>query len=73
MELIKKFTPIQIYTKTVNDRVNIKLTYGEIEGPYYSQEEPDEEFDSEDEAIEYAYKKDKHANWLIVPRISFCN
>ena len=32
-----------------------------------------EEFDTEQEAIEYAYKKSKYVNWLIIPIISFRN
>ena len=55
MKIIKKYTAIQLKTETVNDDVNVKLTYGKIEGPYYSRDYPIEEFDTEDEAIEYAY------------------
>lgn len=57
MNIIKKYTAMQIGTQTVNDNVKVSLEYGEITGPYYSQEYPKEEFDTEEEAIEYAYKK----------------
>jgi hypothetical protein len=71
MKVIKKFTAIKIDTKKVNDSINVKLTYGEIQGPYYSQEYPDQEFDTDGEAIAYAYKFDKYATWLILPIIKF--
>ena len=58
-------------TETVNDSVNVKLSFGEISGPYYSTEHPKEEFNSEDAAIEYAYKTDKWGRWLILPVVEF--
>lgn len=73
MKIIKKYTAIQLNTETVNDDVNVKLTYGKIEGPYYSRDHPIEEFDTEDEAIEYAYKINKWCSWLIVPIVKFDN
>lgn len=60
-------------TETVNNKVDVKLTYGYIEGTYYSQTPPDEIFDTEDEAIEYAHKKDKRGRWLIIPVVFFDN
>jgi hypothetical protein len=71
MKIIKKFTAIQIRTQSVDDNVKIKLEYGQIKGPYYSRESPDEEFDTEDEAIEYAYKSEPYCRWLILPIIKF--
>lgn len=71
MEVIKKYTAIQLKPKRVDDEVKVKLTYGEIIGPHYSLEYPQQEFDSEEEAIEYAFKKDKYASWMIVPLIRF--
>jgi hypothetical protein len=73
MEVIKKYTAIQIFKTTVDDSVNIKLTYGRIDGPYYAQEHPEEIFDTEDEAIEYASKKDSWLTWLILPVVTFEN
>lgn len=73
MKPIEKYTAIMLGTETVNDNVNIKLTYGQITGPYYSQNHPDEIFDTKEEAIEYAYKEDKWSRWLIVPVIAFDN
>ena len=73
MKTIKKYTAVQI--SAVNDyntdQVRVKLKYGNIEGPYYSQIFPEEEFDTEEEATEYAYKYNKCANWLILPIIRF--
>lgn len=71
MEYEKKFTAIQIGTHTINNSVAIDLSYGDIEGPYYDQDYPEEEFDTEDEAIKYAYNKSEFSKWLIVPIIKF--
>lgn len=71
--IIKKYTAVMLDTETVNDDVNLKLTYGQIRGPYYSRETPEEQFDTEEEAIEYAYKQNKYARWLILPVVYFDN
>jgi len=69
--MIKKYTAIQLRTETVNDDVNIQLTFGEITGPYYDTTHPTEEFDTEDEAIKYAYNFNEFGRWLIVPIVMF--
>lgn len=71
MKTIKKYTAIKLHTETVNNTVNAKLSYGEITGPYYSTTSPEEEFDTEEEALEYAHTFDKYATWLILPIIRF--
>lgn len=71
MKPIKKYTAIILTTKTVDDSVKVKLSYGEIDGPYYNRRYPEEEFDTEEEAIEYAYKRCKYSTWMIVPVITF--
>ena len=71
MKVKRKYTAMQIGTKTVNDTVKVSLEYGEITGPYYSQEHPTEVFDTEDEAIAYAYKYCKYCKWMIVPIVTF--
>lgn len=71
MNLIRKYTAIKLGKCTKNDEVEVTLSYGEITGPYYNREYPQEEFDTEDQAYEYAYKVDKYATWLIIPIISF--
>lgn len=73
MKMIKKYTAIQVGTQTINNVVKIDLEYGKIEGPYYDETHPIEEFDTEEEAIEYAYKFDNWARWIIVPIIKFDN
>ena len=73
MKIIKKYTAIQIRTETVNDTIKVRLEYGNIEGPYYSREHPEQEFDTEEEATKWAYNSNKHATWLIVPIIQFNN
>lgn len=71
--IIKKYTAIQIGTETVNERVDVKLIYGYMSGPYYDREHPIEEFDTEEDAIKYAYQKNEYAKWLILPIFSFEN
>jgi hypothetical protein len=71
MKIIKKYTAIQLSTSKVNDEVKVNLSYGDVTGPYYNLIYPKEEFDTEDEAYEYAYKKNQYSNWLIVPIIRF--
>ncbi len=62
MKIIKKYTALKLLTTTINDVVNVSLNIGEIEGPYYSQTTPDLIHDSEQEAIDYAYKTDKYGS-----------
>jgi len=71
MKVIKKYTPIKIYTQTVDRTVEVKLEYGDITGAYYSRVSPKEIFDTEQEAIEYAFETDKYVKWLILPLIQF--
>lgn len=73
MELIKKYTAIQVRTKSVDLTLEPVFSYGEVEGPHYSLTYPETEFDTEEEAIEYAYNKNQYAEWLIIPKISFKN
>lgn len=71
MKTIKKYTAIQLQTEIVNDNVNINLTFGEILYPCYNKIYPTEEFDTEEEALEYACKTNKYSKWIIVPVIRF--
>lgn len=73
MNYKKKFTAIQISSYNGRDDQHrlVELSYGEIGGTWYSREYPDEEFDTEELAIEYAHKKNKYATWMIVPIIKF--
>lgn len=73
MEIIKKYTAIILEYKTVNREQKIKLTYGEISGPYYDETSPTKEFDTEEEAIKYAYNFDSYSKWIILPTIEFNN
>ena len=59
MEVIKRFTAVQIYPKTVNNTVMVELEYGGISGPYYNVTEPTTEFDTEEEAIAWAYSENE--------------
>lgn len=71
MKIIKKYTAIQIDSNTVNNCKEASFNFGEITGPYWNQQYPEIEHDSEQEAIEYAYKMNIYATWLIVPVIKF--
>ena len=73
MKILKQYTAIKLSTETVDNTVEVKMQYGKISGPYYSQNHPEEIHNSEEEALEYAYKIDKWATWLIVPVIRFDN
>jgi len=73
MKVIKKYTTIILDTNRVNSEITINLSYGHISGPYYGQTSPTQEFDSEEEALTYAYKFDSYATWLILPIIRFDN
>lgn len=73
MKLIKKYTAIQISTNTINEVVKVDLEYGDINGPYYDQQYPEEEFDTEEEALAWAYKECEYARWLILPIVRFDN
>jgi hypothetical protein len=68
---IKKYTAIKIDTNNINREIKIDLSYGSIEGPYYYEERPETEFDTEEEAIVYAVNKDKYSKWLILPVVKF--
>lgn len=70
MKAIKKYTAIRLNTLRTKDEVNVSLEYPDVKEFYYG----DELFhNTEEESIEYAFKKDSWANWLIVPVISFDN
>lgn len=71
MKVIRRYTIMQLGTTICDDAVDVSLHYGEISGPCYSRIYPQEEFDTEEEAIKYAYDKNKFSNWIIVPLITF--
>jgi hypothetical protein len=73
MKIVKKYTAMQIGTQTINDTVKVNFEYGDIEGPYYDQTHPQEEFDTEEEAIKWAYEQNKWSRWMIVPIVKFDN
>ena len=62
-----------IGTSTINDTVKVSFEYGDIEGSYYDEQRPKEEFDTEEEAIKWAYEYSKYSRWVIVPLITFQN
>lgn len=71
MKITKKFTAIQINTNKINNTIKVDLEYGDIQGPYYAQIRPETEFNTEEEALGWAYKENEFATWLIIPIIRF--
>ena len=37
MEIIRKYTALQVRKENIDDNVRVKLTYGEVSGAYYSK------------------------------------
>jgi hypothetical protein len=66
MKVNKKYTAIQISSEFNNDEMNIKLSYGSAKVDY-----PKVVFDTEEEAIEWAYKRNRYGRWIICPQITF--
>lgn len=75
MKIIKKYTAIKLssFEDTKDNSMKVELSYGSIGGARYSRDFPSEQFDSEQEASEYAHKSDKWAKWLILPLVTFDN
>lgn len=71
MKVNRKYTAMQISTQKVDNTLKIGLEYGDIKGSYYSQIYPEVEFDTEEEAIKWAYEHDKYITWMIVPIVTF--
>lgn len=70
MDIIKKYTAIEIGETKTDDVVSPKLVYGRKE--FHDSYVPTE-FDTEEEAIAYAQKVNSWGKWLIVPIIRFNN
>lgn len=66
MKLIKKYTPVAIKNDTGE-----YSNGGVISFPNYSSLVGCNEFDTEEEAIEFAYENSKYATWSILPVIRF--
>ena len=69
MNQYTKYTAIQLGTTVVDGQINPKLSFGTID----SYSSPDIEFDTEQEATEYAHKVNKWGRWLILPITLFNN
>lgn len=63
----KAFIALQIDTGNTDDTITASFKVGEIEGPYYNRHYPEEEFDTEEEALEWATKENEYARWIILP------
>ena len=73
MKVNKKFTALQLSEHEVNRTVKAKLEFGTISGPYYNEIYPETTFDTEEDAINWAYKESPYSTWIILPVISFIN
>jgi len=71
MTVIKKYAAITLRSTRIDNEVKVDLSYGGYAMYYPHEESPEEEFDTEQEAIEYAYEKGQYLKWLIVPVIRF--
>lgn len=67
MKVIKRFTPVVLDTTTINGNSKPDLVYGSVN----DYKNPKQIFDTEEEAIKYAYSINKYDNWIILPVISF--
>jgi hypothetical protein len=65
MKVIKRFKLVEVDTNIVNGQISLSLDVPN--GDLYSV------YDSEEEAIEQAFKKGRYSNWAIIPIISFDN
>lgn len=71
MKLIKKFTTIRLDSERIDKEVKAVMSFGYMHGPHYELTYPEEEFDTEDEAINYAYNFNDYGRWLILPVVRF--
>jgi hypothetical protein len=78
MKIEKKYTAIQLRTPdhlTLEgfpvDEVVPNFVIGKVTGPYYNKKYPQEVFDTEEQAIKWAYEENEYAQWLILPIITF--
>lgn len=72
MKVIRKYVPIRL-EETLSDREFIaKLSYGG-ENDYGRIYNPKRYFDTDEEAIEHAYKTSAYSEWVILPVIRFDN
>jgi hypothetical protein len=65
MNYTKKYTAIQVK----QEGCKIKFYFRKF--AKYLADEPQSVFDTEEEALESAYKENKYGTWLIVPIIKF--
>lgn len=70
MKIVKKFTAIQISDSNNDDTIVPKLKYAHKS---YLYDYVETTFDTEEDAIKWAYETDEYAQWLIIPKISFNN
>ena len=71
MKVEKKYTAMQIGRRQVNSTIEVSLSHGDIQGSYYNETHPKETFETEEEAIEWAYEHCKYSRWMIVPIVEF--
>lgn len=77
MEIRKRYIAFQVddndakYDLKVGDELQPTFSYGRIGGYYDCREYPTTTFDTEEQAIKYAWETSKHGDWVILPVIDF--
>lgn len=73
MKYKKQYCAVHLETVQSNDKFDVNLSFGRDSGGYNGYSSPAQWFDSEQEAIEFAYSENKWQDWSILTRISFDN
>ena len=73
MKVNKRYLLLEVKERKIDDIVEIKLSTGEISGPYYSKEYLNELFNTEELAIEEAFRRNPYGRYTIIPEITFDN
>lgn len=70
MKIVKKYVAIQIDKSKIDDKLVPNFKHGDYK---YYDDYIQTLFDTEDEAIKWAYDENEWGNWMIVPVIKFDN
>lgn len=78
MEVIKKYTALRMETNTQElgmwtTVVECRLDHGENYSIFYKYKKAKTVFDTEEEALKYAYEMDPAGTWMVVPIFQFVN
>ena len=66
------YTAVKVGTyRTEHDIKLFMKDVGRVEGPYYNEIYPETEFQTEEDALRWAYTSDPYADWTIIKRYTF--